>query len=234
MSEPAWVLHRDAAQMADAVAADVATQVCASIAEQGSALLALPGGRTPVPIFERLVACPLDWTRVTLIPTDERLVPDTDALSNVALLRRHFGGTGARIVPLGNDAGAGYHRAGDLADATLQALPWPPDLVWLGVGGDGHTASIFPGPDLAAALDGPAKRRALGVLPDPLPTEAPVPRITLTRAALCAARRLLLTLTGDAKRIVVERALRGEPRDSPVGRVLRHAQGPADIHWSPT
>ncbi|MES0873497.1 6-phosphogluconolactonase [Sinimarinibacterium thermocellulolyticum] len=234
MSEAVWTLHADAAQMAQAVADEVAALLRERLQASGQALLALPGGRTPVAAFERLARAPLDWSRVTLIPTDERLVPETHALSNVVLLRRHFDRTGARIVPLLDAEPDPHHAAGERADRVLQTLPWPPDLVWLGVGSDGHTASIFPGPDLHAALDAPAQRRAIGVLPDPLPAEAPVARVTLTRAAIASARRLLLTLTGEAKRAVVTRALRGDPPDSPIGRVLASARMPVAIHWSPT
>ena len=120
------------------------------------------------------------------------------------------------------------------ADARLQDLSWPPDLVWLGMGNDGHTASIFAGPDLQNALDAPKARRAIGVMPDPLPAEAPVARVTLTRAAILSARTVTITITGDEKRALLEQAIAdGQSSKLPIGRVLAEIDQPIDIHWAP-
>jgi len=100
------------------------------------------------------------------------------------------------------------------------------------MGEDGHTASIFPGPDMQSALDAPKARRAVGVLPDPLPPEAPVPRVTLTRASILAARTLLITITGAKKRELLEGAIAdGHSSQLPIGRVLAEVEQPIDIHW---
>jgi 6-phosphogluconolactonase len=154
-------------------------------------------------------------------------------LSNVRAMAKAFLPTGARVVPIAT-AIEDYKLAGNSADARLQDLPWPPDLVWLGMGEDGHTASIFAGPDLQDALDAPKARRAVGVMPDPLPAEAPVPRVTLTRAAILSARTVLIAITGAKKREVLEQAIAdGQSSRVPIGRVLAELDQPIDIHWAP-
>jgi 6-phosphogluconolactonase len=233
MTEAEWWAYDTIADMAGAVAGEIVFIIENALEARGEALVALPGGITPIPIFERLAAAQVDWSRVTIIPTDDRLVPAGSPLSNVAPIMRHFRAKGAHVLPMATDGMADYHAAGEAADAQLANLPWPPDLVWLGVGADGHTASIFPGPDLEDALDGPEARRAVGVMPDPLPAEAPVPRITLSRAAILSARALLLTISGTEKRALVERALQdGLHSGTPIGRVLAEAENPITVHWS--
>ncbi|RZM28452.1 MAG: 6-phosphogluconolactonase, partial [Sphingomonas sp.] len=126
-----------------------------------------------------------------------------------------------------------YKAAGRSADALMQDLHWPLDLCLLGVGGDGHTASIFPGPDPDEALAGPRERRALGVMPEPLPPEAPVPRVTLSREGIVTARALLIAVTGAEKRKVIEAAIKqGAGSAYPIGRVLADVELPVDIHWA--
>jgi 6-phosphogluconolactonase len=235
MIEAEWWNYDTAAEMAGAVAGDVRFVIESALDARGEALVALPGGRSPVPAFERLAAAKINWIRVTIIPTDDRLVPATDPLSNLAMIARHFLPKGARVLPIVVEGATDYHAAGKVADAQLADLKWPPDLVWLGVGADGHTASIFPGPDLENALDGPETRRAVGLMPDPLPAEAPVARVTLSRAAILSARALLLAFSGPEKRAVVERAIKDGPLSrTPIGRVLANAEGSINIHWSAT
>ena len=170
---------------------------------------------------------------MTIIPTDDRLVPMDDERSNVRAIAQAFLRAGARVVPIATEI-PDYKLAGNSADARLQDLPWPPDLAWLGMGEDGHTASIFAGPDLQDALDAPKARRAVGVMPDPMPADAPVPRVTLTRAAILSARTMLITITGQQKRELLEGAIAdGQSSKLPIGRVLAEAEQPIDIHWAP-
>ena len=233
MIEAEWWEHDDAEAFAEAVSGDIGFIIESAIDARGSACIALSGGTTPIKAYEQLAKMKYDWKRVTIFPVDDRLVKVDSPLSNAGMLARIFLPKGARVVPLGAD-NPDYKAAGNAADARLQDLHWPPDLVLLGVGGDGHTASIFPGPDLQTALTAPKARRAVGVMPDPLPPEAPVARVTMTRGAILSARALMLALTGDAKRTIVEQAIEdGAGSTVPIGQVLAEAEQPIDIHWAP-
>ena len=230
--EAEWWDYDDAEEMADAVAGDVGFIIDSALDGHDRALIALPGGKTPVAALEKLAAQKRNWKDVTIIPTDDRLVEVTSPLSNVAMLAKIFLPRGARVIPLTSEKAVDHKAAGRAADARLQDLPWPPDLVWLGMGADGHTASIFPGPDLDEALNGPRERRALGVMPDPLPPEAPVARVTLSKASLLSARTLLITISGADKKAVLERAIaEGVASALPIGRVLGDCELAVDIHY---
>jgi 6-phosphogluconolactonase len=230
MIEAEWWDYETAAEMADAVAGDVGFIIESAIDARNECLLVLPGGKSPIPIFEKLKAQKFPWKRVTIVPGDDRLVDVTDPLSNANLLAKHFMPLGARVVPL--TAGKlGVRQAGEAADARLADLKFPPDLVWLGMGENGHTASIFHGPDYDEALS--SKKLAVGLTPDPLPPEAPVARVTLTRSAILSARALLITIAGAKKKEVLEQALEeGDKSEWPIGRVLADAEQAIDIHWS--
>jgi 6-phosphogluconolactonase len=233
MIEAEWWEYDSLDELADAVAGDVGFIIESAVEARNASLIAVPGGKTGPAIFPKLAAQKLPWKKVTVIPTDDRLVPVDSDLSNAREIARAFLPTGARVVPIASGI-ADYTLAGNSADARLQDLPWPPDLVWLGVGEDGHAASIFAGPDLQSALDAPKARRAVGVMPDPLPQDAPVPRVTLTRSAILSARTITIVITGQPKRELLEKAIAdGHSSKVPIGRVLAEAEQPIDIHWCP-
>jgi 6-phosphogluconolactonase len=234
MIEAEWWEYDSVDELADAVAGDVGFIIESAVDARDASLIAVPGGKTGPVVFGRLAKQRLPWKKVTIVPTDDRLVPVDSDLANVREIARAFLALGARVVPLTSESASDYKLAGNAADARLQDLPWPPDLVWLGMTADGATASIFPGADMQAALDAPKARRAIGVLPDPLPAEAGVARVTLTRAAILSARTVLITITGAQKRELLELAIAdGQSSKLPIGRVLAEVEQPIDIHWCP-
>lgn len=234
MDEIEWWEFDSMAELAGQVAGDICFVIESAIEAHGGARLAIPGGSAPIEVYRALLEADIDWSKVTLIPTDDRLVPLDDSLSNYRLLDGLFSGKGAEVVSLVDEAALeDYREAGRLADRRLALLEWPLDLVWLGMGPDGHTASIFPGPDLDAALAGPRERRAVGVRPDPMPVEAAVERVTLTGAALASARTVMVVIGGSEKRETLERAIKEGPlAAAPVGRLLSTLEVPVDIFWS--
>lgn len=235
MADVEWWEFDSDAEMAEQAAGDIRFVIDSAIEAHGGARIAVPGGSTPEPIFKRLATADIDWSKVTIIPTDDRLVPLDDSASNHAMLQRFFGPKGATVISLVDEAALDdYREAGRLADQRLGLLEWPLDLACLGMGEDGHTASIFPGPDMDRALTGPRERRAVGVHPDPMPDNAPVDRVTLTAAAVASARTVMVVLRGDAKKKVLEQAIEQGPLSAyPIGRLLAEVEADADLFWTP-
>lgn len=225
-----WWDFENMDDMAEAVAGDIIFIIQSALDARGQAVVAFPGGETPGPIFEKLIESDLRWKDVTIIPTDDRLVAVDSPLSNVAKIARAFIPKGARVLPITSDA-EDYRLAGNAANARLADLHWPADLVWLGVGEDGHTASIFEGPDLEDAIEAPKEMRATGVAPDPMPEDAPVNRVTLTAAAIAQARTTLIVASGAQKKKVLEDATQDGDAATPIAKVLAKVTVPVDIYW---
>ncbi|HET9811666.1 MAG TPA: 6-phosphogluconolactonase [Sphingomicrobium sp.] len=228
MIEAEWWDYESTDEMAEAVAGDVGFIIESALDARGAALIALPATDTAEAIFPSLSATKLQWRQVMVIPTDDALVAVDDDRSSAKAIAKAFLPAGARVVPIAT-ALDDHRLAGNSADARLQDLPWPPDLVWLGVGEDGSAAGIATGPDLQDALDAPKARRAVGVKP-----EEGEARVTLTRSSILSARTILMTVQGDDKRAMIEQAIAdGQSSRLPIGRVLAEAEQPIDIHWCP-
>jgi len=170
----------------------------------GPIALCLPGGSTPGPILRHLASAPLDWRRITVWPGDDRLVPPGHPASNAGQLRALLEPVGAEVVTL----------------SIMEEVPHFA-LTWLGMGGDGHIASLFPSADPDPADPEPIRQ----LTPDPLPPEAPFDRITMTIPALLNADEMMFVIRGEEKRAIFETAARGEG-DLPVARLLRAASQP--------
>ena len=188
----------------------VADRIAAEVARPGKKRIAVAGGSTPAKVFALLAARDLDWSGTTLLPTDDRQVPHDHPASNFAKLKLALGHTEATLLPL---------------EEGQKIKPF--DLVWLGMGEDGHVASLFP---RMCALPS-AKPRVIATLPKPLPREAPFARLSLNRQALAATRATILVVTGQAKRRIIEAALAGSDA-WPVSDVLCAPRAPVTIYWS--
>lgn len=221
-----WVFA-DGAELAHALAERIAAELAAAVRSRGRALLAVSGGSTPKRLFAELSKAPIDWRAVEITLADERWVAASDERSNARLVREHLQvnvAAAARFLPLQLDGLSPAAGAKVLAREFAGRLPI--DVLVLGMGNDGHTASLFPGGDhLDVALD-PSGERLL--LPMCAPG-APEPRVTFTLPALAAARHLHLHIEGSAKQAVLREALvQGE---LPIAKVLAARKQPVDV-WT--
>ncbi|UMY62635.1 6-phosphogluconolactonase [Pseudomonas sp. LS.1a] len=219
----------DAKALAATQAHDVAERLRAAIAAKGQACLVLSGGRSPVPFLEKLASENLDWAKVTVSLADERWVPVEHADSNAGLLVRHlFKGAAAkaRFVGLYQQA-ENLDVAAGKADQALAELP-PIDVLVLGMGDDGHTASLFPAsPNLEAGLDLANPRRCLPLLAPSVPHQ----RLSMTRSLLASAAFTALSVQGQGKLATLRAALAGNDLTEMPIRAFLHA--PLDIYWCP-
>jgi 6-phosphogluconolactonase len=217
--------YPDREMMKLALARQLAGDLRAALMRRERVLLCVAGGTSPGPVFDTLSGADLDWSRVDVVLSDERWVPDTSARSNTALLRaRLFQGpaAAASLIPLHADTTAPEDALPALAARLESALPV--DVALLGMGADMHTASLFPGADnLEIALSDQAP--ALVAMRAP---GAPEPRITLSARVLRDAFALHILITGPDKAAAIRRAAGLPVLDAPVRAVLDRAQ----VHWA--
>lgn len=222
----------DKATLATHLAHDVAAMLRAGIAERGTASLVVSGGSTPKPFFEALRQAPIEWKHVVITLADERWVDADHEDSNEKLVREHLLPEGATFVSLKNAAETPHEGAEAATKAVADNVPLPFDVVILGMGDDGHTASFFPhAAELDAALK-PLDDSTLCAAITP-PEYAPHPRMTLTLPAILDARRIILHITGGSKQEVYAKACESGPvADMPVRAVLRQEHTPVEVYWA--
>jgi 6-phosphogluconolactonase len=211
----------------------LAANLGVAIAARGLASLVVSGGKSPIKLFELLRAESLDWSRVCVALADERWVDPTNPDSNEKLVRDVLlkeSAAAARFIGLKN--GAPTPDLGAVsAWETFARVPRPFDAVVLGMGDDGHTASLFPrSPNLPSALNPAAVAGCVGMW-SPV---APHPRLSLNLSALLDSRRIVVLLTGAQKWNTYSAAsAEGPVQDMPIRAVLRQRQTPVEVMWAP-
>jgi 6-phosphogluconolactonase len=230
MSRVRWLDYPDKTSWADAIADKIAEQLTEGVAQRNVASLVVAGGTTPQPIFERLNAMPLNWPRIQVGLTDERWIDPTHADSNEYLVRRTQLRGDAKAVQFHSlYNGAKRPSAGlKVAETTMAIMARPFDVVLLGMGTDGHFASLFPGiPNLAAGLDPSNPATCLAI-------DAPqsgFPRMSLTLSALLNAKLILLAIAGRPKRTVATQAMSGKAT-TPIAALLAARKDDLEILWT--
>jgi 6-phosphogluconolactonase len=219
--------------LAAALAGEIKVDLEEAVPARGAGSLVVSGGRTPAAMFQCLRDEKLDWARIWVTLADERWVETTAEASNERFVRENLlvgPAAAAHFVGLKNPAPTPEAGA-DWATRALTRVPHPFDVVVLGMGDDGHTASLFPGSmALARALDpeAPAACVAINAL------VAPHARVSLNLAALLDARRIVLHIEGDAKWAVYQRARTpGTAAELPIRAVLQQKEVPVDVYWAP-
>jgi 6-phosphogluconolactonase len=218
-------------QTARALAAAVASNLQDGLRRRRRASLIVPGGRTPIAFFDQLAAQPLGWPEVTVSLSDDRLVPADHADSNESLVRRHLlqgAAASARFISLvGADPSPAMQPA--IAERALDAMPRPFDAVVLGMGEDGHTASLFPGaPGTLEALDAARPQQAALIRPDGTPHS----RVSLTLRALLDTRAVMILIEGEPKRGAIERAVDRDPAHHPIAAFIQQTAVPVHLYYN--
>lgn len=211
-----------------ALTEQISQQLRNSIAENQTASMALSGGRTPIPLFEQLSQQDLNWDKVTTTLVDDRWLAETEDNSNGRLVRQHLlqnQAAAADFIGLYQD-GVDAYEAQEACNQRLSALPKQFDCIVLGMGNDGHTASLFPcSDDLATALSSTQHCAAV------TPTTAPHARMTLTPHRLLQSKQRILLLTGEDKLATLEQALADTHVETMPIRLF--LQQPLTIYWAP-
>lgn len=231
-----WVHeHRfpDSTALAHALAGEIRVDLEEAISVRKSASLVVSGGRTPLKLFQQLRTEKFAWSKVWMTLADERWVDISDAASNERMVREQLVADAAadtHFVGLKNPA-ATPEAGADWSWRALSRVPRPFDVMLLGMGEDGHTASLFPGSlTLAKALDPAAAPGCVAVNA----LTAPHARVSLNLAALLDARRIILHIEGESKWQVYQRArMPGSAAELPVRAILHQKEVPVDVYWAP-
>jgi 6-phosphogluconolactonase len=225
-----FTAFEDSDVLAKWLADHVAVALAKAIEKKGKASLVVSGGSTPGKFFKALANKEIEWENVSVCLADERCVPRSSNRSNTRMITLELlqnRAAKAHLVPLYDDEG-GIEKLSELEAEIRSLLPF--DVVILGMGNDGHTASLFPGADNLGAATQKDSKRVLLAMNAPGAEE---PRVTLSCSALTSAENIILHIEGDKKRETLDLAREaGDPAKMPIRYVLERR---ADLRviWAP-
>ncbi|MBN1378061.1 MAG: 6-phosphogluconolactonase [Gammaproteobacteria bacterium] len=227
----------DRQSMVEQLTAAITVQMQKAISERNRASLVVSGGETPKSLFTQLSRQRLEWDKVTITLADERWTDTSSVQSNEYLVRSTLlvnEAAEACFIGLKSDHDSATTAEKDCENA-LRAIESPFDVVLLGMGDDGHTASLFPGANrLSEALDMRSDLRVLAITPEPLPKQAPFERMSMTLPCLLNSRWMVLLIAGNDKLSVYNSALAGNDiLKMPVRAVLQQSVTPVSSYWAP-
>ncbi|MCC2607269.1 6-phosphogluconolactonase [Planctobacterium marinum] len=222
-------LYRNAEELTAHFAGKITAILDDAIQRKGQASILVSGGRTPLPLFKALSQSDIDWSKVVISLADERWVAAEDDASNEKLVRANLLQDKAASATFISMKTA--HE--DAADAVVElesryaAMSWPVDVLILGMGEDGHTASLFPcSEQIQEGLKTEAKLLAVQ------PTTAPHQRMSFSLSALLQSENIFLHLTGESKKAVIEQALAGDNAlEMPIRAVIQNSD--IELVWAP-
>lgn len=222
------------AALDERLAVEIAGLLMRAIQDKGYANLAVSGGRTPAGLFVLLREKELDWAKVNITLADERWVKTTSRDSNEKMLRENLlqsRAAQARFIPLRQGTDLNRETLDGIEAQIREANAFPFDVLTLGMGEDGHTASLFPSADEIYEVMAPDNPHLLAKV---VPKTAPYDRVTFTLAALLQSRKVFLHLVGSNKLEVLRKAEEGDKMvEMPVRAFLQHPGLDLEIHWAP-
>lgn len=225
-----FVEYSDTSDLNAQFAQRVAGLLAKAIETKGQASLVVSGGRTPLPFFKALSNADIDWGKVSITLADERWVEQSNDASNTALVLQNLiqnKASKATFVELKTSEASAFDAEASVT-ANLNKLSFPIDVLILGMGEDGHTASLFP---CSEQID-------QGLTSDEVclavqPTTAPHERMSLTLKSLLNSEQIFVHLVGESKKAVLDKALAGDDvKEMPIRAVLKQDSTPVDVIWA--
>jgi 6-phosphogluconolactonase len=216
-------------ELTEMLAQDVADSIYELIEENGHATIAVSGGGTPAPFFAAFAKIDLDFSKITMLMVDERWVATSHSDSSERLLHEAFAGLPLNIFSLAPQPNENVMKGAQRLNTSLAKLNI--DIAILGMGDDGHTASLFPNhPALKEGLNPNSSQNCLGLSDSPKP---PSERVTLTYSKIIQAQQLILHITGASKKQVLERAWHVKNQSElPISAFLQQTQTPVYVYYA--